>query len=152
MDQRQLESYLIFKNTNLWKKRWAISNFWLFRIIKFIHFEINFFSWMASMELFLIIKKVVKPHLLKKLTRIGKIKKIWKSLDQFSNPKLFHIEDFYAFLSTGPRRCPEKIWWAYVTHLYILHYTKFSLSWPIWVLEFGVPWGSGIKLAVSCLY
>jgi len=30
-----------------------------------------------------------------------------------------------------------------ITHLDILRYTKFSLPWPIWVLEFGVPRGPG---------
>jgi len=33
----------------------------------------------------------------------------------------------------------------------LVRYTKFSLLWPVWVLEFGVPQGPGVRLAGSCL-
>jgi len=37
------------------------------------------------------------------------------------------------------------------THLDILLYTKFPLPWPVWILEFGVPRGRGVKLVGACL-
>jgi len=58
------------------------------------------------------------------------------------NLLLFWQFSIYSITSQlGPGRWPGKNWWAYFTHLDILRYTKFSLPWPIWVLEFGVSQG-----------
>jgi len=48
----------------------------------------------------------------------------------------------YWRLANRAQALPGKITKQYKgTHLDILRYTKFCLPWPIWVLEFGVPWG-----------
>jgi len=59
----------------------------------------------------------------------------------------FHIDSFYFELANRAPGLPGKLTKRYKgTHLDILHYTKFSLLCPIWVLEF---WGTPGKRGSS---